>query len=374
MQTKLPILLWPAQPMQELIADQYNDDAVNLNHGVHGTQDLANVLRRCRRPHAVIHGHASQPAFHAELNEWIAAAHTLETMRGSHPLMVGDHFTDMLDLQIDDARFIQTLGVSAHAVANDDLARTAASVSSADLATSIDRIRDTFILHDTVSPDLLERSARFERALAAILARESSRAVGINFLSLCNDPAIGDGLHLAACMKMAEGIGYGGEGDWITAMLGAGLESATRSTSFSEIFSVGYADNRLVVRHWGEGNPRLAREKPILRRSTFTDHHSCDFVVADFEFLPGPATLVNLNATPDGAGQLIAFTGAIDDEHLSAVGGPRCIFRPAVRDIRDALTAYDRAGGSHHLILITGHRAALIARIAQLAGWTFTEI
>lgn len=374
MQTTLPVLLWPAQPMFEIVGSQYNDEAVCLNHGVHGTQDLANVLRRNRHPHGIIHGHASQSDFRRDLNQWIAAAHTLQTMRASRPLMIGDHFADMLDLQIDDAPFIRHFGVKATSIANDDLARAAASISSADLATSLARIRASFTISNDVPAEMLERSARWERALAAIIARESSRAVGINFLSLCNDPAIGDGLHLAACMQMAEGIGYGGEGDWITAMLVAGLQSATHRTSFSEIFSVGYGDGRLVVRHWGEGNPRLARETPIIRPSAFTDATSCTFAVVDFEFTPGPATLVNLNATPDGAGQLIAITGTIDDEHLNAVGGPRCIFKPNVADIRSALTAYDVAGGSHHLTLMSGHHAALIEKMSRFTGWSFTEI
>jgi len=150
-----------------------------------------------------------------------------------------------------------------------------------------------------------------------------------------------------------------------------GLLAVEPRSTFTEIFSVGYKDQRLVLRHWGEGNIGMARKKPILRRSSFSDRAKAEFAVMDFEFLPGGATLVNLTVTAEGEGRLMAVLGKVVTEHLPAVDGPRGIFKPMRNDIRYLLDGYACRGGSHHLGLIVGDQRNLLDRVKRLTGWNW---
>jgi L-arabinose isomerase len=374
LETDRPILLWPAQPMQKLVGSKYDYSTVSMNHGVHGTQDLANVLSRHHRSFGLLHGHHQQSDFKETLVNWARAGRTICAMKRSNPLMLGGHFDSMLDLQVDHEPFLKEFGVAGCAITTEQFIVLTKGITDEEIKTKVDEYRSRFVIDEKVTDDLLNKTARNEWAVRKLMSDYDSHAIGINFQTLCNDPQIGDGLHVAASMLMAEGFGYGGEGDWVTAMMNHGLQSATGSTTFAEIFSVGYEDNRLVLRHWGEGNFNLARSKPTIQYSKFVDQNTAEFAVVDFEYKPGPATLVNINVTPDGRGQLITMTGQIESESLSAVSGPRGIFKSESNDIRELLTNYDYHGGSHHSTLVTGDVRDLADKIARLTGWEHVRI
>ena len=368
-----PVLLWPIQPMLELKPDAYDDDAVFLNHGVHGTQDLANVLRRRGRPFGLLHGHYQQADFCKELLEWARAARAIRAMQSANPVQVGGHFENMLDLQIGQATFPK---LKPHVVSLDQFARRMEAVGERGVAETIEQYRLAYDISPDMNEAILAKSARGEIALRQILEEKKSRAVGINFLTLCNDKRIADGLHVAASRLMVEGCGYGGEGDWATAVMGLGMSQAFVESSFTEIFSVGYEDHRLVLKHWGEGNTALARKetKARLCKSTFKDRISTEFAIVDFEFAPGPATLVNLNVTPAGAGQVISIAGQIEPDHLPKVTGPRAVFKPKASDIRTLLTEYASHGGSHHLTLVKNNGVNVLEKMGKLLGWSHIKL
>lgn len=372
--SRTPVLLWPMQSMLTLDPEDYDAETIKLNHGVHAVQDLANVLGKTGKPFGVIHGHHEQADFIARLRLWAQAGRIIYSMQTSNPVQVGGHFEDMLDLQIGEARFLSELGLKPHRVSAAEFAELTKDVAQGRIDTRVEHYQRTFQIGPGVSDLLLEKTARGDVALRALLGREMSLACGLNFLELCNDRRVADGLHVAASMLMSDGAGYAGEGDWVTAVLVRGMQQGLGVASFSEVFSIGYADNRLVLKHWGEGNFRMARGEPRLLASRFIDRCAADFAIVDFEFTPGPATLVNLNSTAGGKGQLISISGTITEDHLPKIDGPRGVFRPEQGDVRNLLTEYAYAGGSHHLALVREAPVEVLARVCRLAGWSYVRL
>ncbi len=370
----IPILLWPIQEMYELTLNEFDNDVLALNHGVHGTQDLANFLGRNNIPFGVIHGHYSQEDFTEELREWALAARMLNAMRDSNPVQIGDWFDNMLDLQIENAEFIRQLDVKVSKVSVEEFAESLKNVRRSEIAEIIQEYKRDFDINDNVSAELLEKSARNECALLRIISEQNSSAVGINFLTLANNTEISDALHVSASRLMKRGIGYGGEGDFITAMFVRGLLAINNDASFTEIFSVDYANNRLVLKHWGEGNVNISRSKPRIVKSNFNDKISSEFIIAEMEFKPGRAVLANLNADSDGLGKLIIVPGEIMRESLPKITGPRAIFKPDISDVRDALTQYAYLGGAHHLGLIYMDSEKIFSKLSRLSNWNLFVI
>ena len=373
-ESRLPVLLWPMQSILRLEPEKYDAEAIKLNHGVHAVQDLANVLGKTTKPFGVIHGHHEQPDFIGQLKLWAQAGRIIHAMQDAHPVQVGGHFEHMLDLQIGEDEFLRRMKIIPKIVTTAEFAELMTDVKSEEMAECVTRYRHTFAVASNVHDSLLVKTAKGEAALRTLLARADSRACGLNFLELCNNERVADGLHVAASMLMNEGLGYAGEGDWVTAVLVRGMQQGFGVATFSEIFSIGYADHRVLLKHWGEGNLALARAKPRLLASKFTDRGTAEFAIADFEFAPGPATLVNLNSTAEEKGQLVSISGTITEDHLPNIDGPRGVFQPDRDNICDLLTEYACAGGSHHLALLKGTPVDVLEKVCRLAGWWYRRL
>jgi L-arabinose isomerase len=373
-ETRLPLLLWPMQEMFELKPDLYDSETIKLNHGVHGVQDLAQVLAHQGRFFGVIHGHVQQADFRQAVHAWTRAGRMRRAMQEARPLQVGAHFKDMLDLKIGETVLARDVGVAPTPVSLGTLAECLAAINEGAVHEHIAQYRAQFDIAPEVDSTLLARTARGDLALQGLMEQHDCHACGVNFLTLCNDTRIGDALHVAASRLMNEGYGYAAEGDWVTAVLVWGMQRGFGCASFSEMFSVDYAHHRILLKHWGEGNIRMARSRPRMIRSTFTDRQSAAFAVADFEFAPGPALLVNLTAHPEGKGHLVCVRGSITADALPQVEGPRALFEPDVEDVCDLLTDYAYAGGTHHLALIVNPQPNILEKLCILSGWMHTSL
>ncbi len=370
----IPILLWPTQTMFELEPENYDLSIILLNHGVHAVQDLANTLRKKNTNFGIIHGHWKQDDFKEEFVNWAKAAKTIRSIQKANPVQIGGHFEDMLDLQIGSDAFIGRLGTKHTEITLNEFYKIFEAVEDKQIEECVKDYRASFEISDDLKEDILNKAARGEVALREVMEKYKSSAFGLNFLELCNDSRIAEPLHVAGSVLMNEGLGYAAEGDWVTAAFVYAMQQVFDIASFSEIFSVGYADNRLVLKHWGEGNYAMAKEKPKLISSKFADVHNAEFAVVDFEFEPGQITLLNLNSTPDGEGQIITMTGEITKDNLSKVDGPRAVFKPDCQDVRKLLTDYAYNGGSHHLALVKDNGAVVAEKICRLAGWKYISL
>ena len=376
MESRLPLLLWPAQPMERIDTDTFDVGDVFLNHGVHGTMDLANVLRRGGRGYGVVHGNWRGATLQRDLLEWAQVGCMLQSMRGANPLVLGGRFPDMLDLRLEDEPFMQELGICPRDIPLDDFAQTAGSINASAVLELFERYQDKYEIAPSLDESLLLSTARNELALRELLQTHQSRAVAVNFLDMCARPDIADPLHVAVSNLMAEGVGYGAEADWETAVLISGLQAALGHdcVGFTEVFSVDYGGNRLLLRHWGEGNTAQAEGKPRLIRSELNDGNKVVFSTCDFQYRPGECSLLNMSATPDGQGQLILVRGTVEDTRLRECDGVKALFTPQSFEVEDLLNEYAMLGGSHHLALIEGDASRFAKKLARQTGWQYHEL
>lgn len=368
----VPFVLWPMGTLSSLEPDRYDLDTIKLNHGVHAVQDIANVLHRSAVNFGVMHGYWEDRLFLDRLHQWACAGRALKSIRSAKPVQIGGHFKEMMDLQISGDCFMSDLGVTPHIETIDSFVKRLETITEKNGL--IERYKEVFAISDAVTADLLRKTACCEAALRQLLSEHNSRACGINFLTLCNDIRIANAMHLPASMLMLDGYGYAAEGDWVTAAFVYAMQQAFGAATFSEMFSVGYANNKIVLRHWGEGNPSMARSKPMMLKSEFKDRVDVEFPITSFEFVPGEVSLINLSATKGEQGQLISIPGCITEDSLPNTDGPRAVFEPASSNVIDLLNDYAFHGGSHHLALVKGNAASVVEKLGILTGWEYTSL
>lgn len=343
-----PTVLWPAQTMERIIPKKLDVMDVMLNHGVHGTMDIANMLRRAKRPYGVVHGHWREPEFRRDLLEWGQVGALLQSLRRTNPLVLGERFPGMLDLRLEEEPFMKRLGIQPQQVPLTEFVEVRRQVNESAVLEIYEGYLEQFKIAPSLDESLLLRSAKNELVLRHLLEKHESRAIAVNFLDVCAEPEIADSLHLPVSNLMAEGIGYGAEADWETASLVSAMQAVlgVSQVGFAEIFSVDYAGNRVLLRHWGEGNVSQAAGKPWVIRSELnqTSAHTT-FPTCSFQFKSGKYSLLNLSVTPDGQGQLITIPGEVDATPLPNCDGVQSLFRADCTNVRELLNRYAILGG-----------------------------
>ena len=202
-------------------------------------------------------------------------------------------------------------------------------------------------------------------------------ALTYQFLAFGDDERTPTVPFVAASRLMADGIGFGGEGDLIAAAGTAFLGWLQSPASFSEIFTIDFAGNSLLMSHMGEANVAMsrtdrkvrmvARSEPITR----TRRRQLALVTS---FQPGPATLFALTLGPGGRWRLVASSMTIADfGPLDSMEVPHFKLAPG-GDVRDFLTAYAKAGGPHHNAVCFGDARARVETAATLLDADYCEV
>ena len=374
--TSLPILLWNTQ---ELFAVDGNLSygALSDNHGVHGTQDLANVLLRSGVRFEYATSHPNDGGAMERLGDFFVAASACRRLRQARIGLLGYPFPGMGDLAVDSAHLAATLGCRVVPLAMEQLMLQAQNASAERITTLVNTYRREYDVAGDVREEDLQATARMELALRAIVEADGLDAMSYQFMAFGEDSRSPTLPFVAASRLMAEGIGFGGEGDVIAAAGASLLNWLNEPASFSEIFTIDFAGNAVLISHMGEANVAMARRDrkiPLLaRKSPITRTRYGQLALAT-SFEPGPATLVTLTQVAGGRWRLIASVMTIADfgpvEGLEVPHSKLSV----PRDVREFLTDYALAGGPHHLAVCFGDARRRVRLAASMLGADYVEV
>ena len=374
--TRLPILLWNTQ---ELVAvDAAFDTAAMIdNHGVHGTQDLANVLLRGGVPFEYVTSHLSDAGGLDALVDFAWAAAATRRLRTARLGLLGYPFPGMGDFAVDTTYLASTLGCDWVELTVEDYVLRAAAAPAKAVADLVTEYRTTY----DVAPDLtaadLEATARVELALRGMVADHGIAGLSYQFLAFGADERTPTLPFVAASRLMADGIGFAGEGDIVGAAGVCLLGGLRPPASFVEMFTIDFAGNGVLLSHMGESNvamaPRGAKVRLIGRSSPITRTRGRQLaLVAGFE--PGPATLCALAQGPQNRWRLVVAAARIADYGpLPGFEVPHAKVHPE-GDVREFLTAYAKAGGPHHLALAFGDARPRLRQAARMLAADYCEV
>ncbi len=374
--TRLPIIVWNTQ---ELFAvdEAFDGPKMSANHGVHGTQDLANVLLRGEVPFAYVTSHMSDPGGLTELADFVVAAAAVRRLRGARLGILGYPFPGMGDFALDTTHMAATLGCGATVMSMEEYIRRAEEAPDPAVEALVAEYRSTYEVDGEVADADLDATARVEIALRGMVSERALDGFTYQFLAFGDDERTPTVPFVAASRLIADGLGFGGEGDLIAAAGSALLGWLMPPASFTEMFTVDYAGNSVWMSHMGECNVAMARRDRrvrLLARSspiTRTRHGQLALVTA---LEPGPATLMSLTLGPGSTWRLIASRMDISDwGPLDGMAVPHFKLEPE-GDVRDFLTGYATAGGPHHCAVCFGDARARIHTAAHLLDADYVEV
>lgn len=373
--TSLPILVWNLQEIPG-VDDSFTPRDMSCNHGVHGTQDLANVLLRSNVSFEYHTCHLSDENPTLPVLLFARAAMAVRRMRNMRVGLIGYPFPGMGDFAVDTTRLAAELGPLHTIVPIEEYHLRARDCSKEDAENLVSEYRASYLVDEQITGEELEWTARSEIAVRKIIKECRLDAFTYQFTAFGEDERTETLPFVATSRLLGEGIGFGGEGDILAAATTAMFHLTCPPTTFSEIFTIDFQGNSLFMSHMGECNIAMARKErriPLAVRAkpiTRTRRRQLSLITT---LEPGPATFMVLAQGPERWRLIAALVEIPDFGPVAGFFVPHFKMIPRI-DVREFLNQYARAGGPHHNALCFGDKRHQLRLLARLLKADYREI
>nr|WP_321379864.1 L-arabinose isomerase [uncultured Bacteroides sp.] len=269
---KKPLLHFHTQFNKEIPWDTMDMDFMNLNQSAHGDREFGHIVSRMRKNRKVVVGHWQDEKAQGKIAVWMRVSAAWADAQDMLIIRFGDNMNNVAVTDGDKVEAELRLGYHVDYYPIGDLVAVQDTVTDAEIAELVKVYESEYELAANVKEGGKDRTqvieaAREELALRKFLTAKGAKGFTTNF----------DALHgmnqlpgLASQRLMAEGYGFGAEGDWKTAALyrtmwfmGQGLEGGA---SFLEDYTLNFdGDNSSILQaHMLEVCPLIAENKPKL--------------------------------------------------------------------------------------------------------------
>ena len=372
--TRLPIIVLDTTPIYDFSSEQ-DVEQIFYNHGIHGVQDMCNLLIRNKKDFMLEAGHWKNSDVLERVASCARSVKLANNMRNARVGKVGDPFKGMGDFAVSVDILRNTIGIQTIAYNSED-DQLIKDEDNNDKIVQDEMKNDLIVFKSENLDEEIHRQATISGLrIRRWIGKEKLTAFTVNFLDVNRASAISSMPFLEASKAMARGIGYAGEGDVLTAALIGALASIYPETSFVEMFCPDWKNDSIFLSHMGEMNINLSAEKPVLSEMKFPYTDAFNAITVSGRYKEGSAVFVNLAPKADNKYILIVTKGKmlgvnnIDNMKDSVHGW----FMPE-KPIDEFLTQYSRAGGTHHSALVYGNVYKEIIRFGMLMGWSIIKI
>ncbi|MEV7552024.1 L-arabinose isomerase [Amycolatopsis sp. NPDC089917] len=349
-------------------------DFMNLNQAAHGDREFGYIQTRLGVARKTIAGHAADPAVATRIDAWVRAAVGRQTLGTLKLARFGDNMRDVAVTDGDKVEAELKLGVSVNTYGVNELVSLVDAAPDDEVGRLVDEYADAY----TLAPELakggerhesLRYAARIEHGLRAFLHQGGFCAFTTNFEDL-------GGLRqlpgLAVQRLMADGYGFGGEGDWktsalLTAVKAMGRDSE-RGTSFMEDYTYhfGPGEPKILGAHMLEVCPSIAAARPSCEIHPLGIGGREDPVRLVFDAAPGDAVVIGMADLGDRF-RLVANEVEVVGpyEPLPNLPVARAVWKPSP-SLATSAEAWITAGGPHHTVLTQAVGAEAIRDLATM--------
>ena len=369
-----PLLHLHTQAGQSLPWDTIDMDFMNLNQAAHGDREFAHIVTRIGTARKVVVGHPTDPAVHARVGAWAMATIGWHAAQHLKLARFGDNMRYVAVTDGDKVSTQMQFGISIESLGVNTLVDGVALVTDAE-AEALTGEYET--LYD-VAPELRSGGARHESlvygakieiALRRILEAGGYTAFTSNFEDLGDLRQLPG---LAVQRLMADGYGFGGEGDWKTSAMLRIVKAMTPAgggTSFMEDYTYHFGPGtpKILGAHMLEVCPTITDAKPRIEIHPLGIGGKEDPVRMVFTAKPAAGRVVCLVDIGDRH-RIISneITIVEPNEDLPKLPVARAVWEPEP-SLATSAEAWMLAGGSHHTVLTNAVSLETLEDFARIA-------
>ncbi|RWZ59298.1 L-arabinose isomerase [Labedella populi] len=371
-----PLLHFHTQANVELPYADIDFDFMNLNQAAHGDREFGYIQTRLGVARKTVVGHATNPRVTAEIATWSRAAAGWHAAQNMKLARFGDNMRYVAVTEGDKTEAEHRFGVQVNTWSVNELAAAVDAVPSDAIDALVAEYEE---LYD-VAPELrvggerhssLRDGAAIELGLRGFLEEGGFSAFTTSFEDLGSLRQLPG---LAVQRLMADGYGFGAEGDWKTAVLvrvanvmGSGLPGGA---SLMEDYTYDLVDGAETIlgAHMLEVSPTLTTAKPTLEVHPLGIGAKDDPVRLVFTADPGTAVVVALSDVRDRF-RLTANVVDVVEPRAPLPNLPvgRAVWQPRP-DFATSAAAWLTAGAAHHTVMSTAVGIEAFEDFARIAG------
>ncbi|GHT63082.1 L-arabinose isomerase [Bacteroidia bacterium] len=270
MDFKKPLLHLHTQYNEQIPWNEIDMDFMNLNQSAHGDREFGFITSRLRKPRKVVVGYWKDKSTHEKIGGWMRVAAAWADSQNMRIIRFGDNMNNVAVTDGDKVEAEIRLG---YHVDNAPIAKLVPYVEAVTEAEIDGLIAEYEKLYDFAADckkgaekhQHVRDAAAQEIGLRRFLEEKGAKAFTTSFDELEGMKQL---MGFASQRLMAEGYGFGAEGDWKTAALvrtmwvmGQGLPGGQ---SFLEDYTLNFdgANSSILQAHMLEINPEIAAKKP----------------------------------------------------------------------------------------------------------------
>ena len=351
-------------------------DFMNLNQAAHGDREHGFIMSRMRLSRKVVVGFWQDTSVQQQLGAWCRAAAAWHDWQGAKFCRFGDNMREVAVTEGDKVSAQMQFGYSVNGYGIGDLVQRVNGIKPEAIAELVAEYEDSYSLPPKLRKDgpprqSLFEAARIELGLRAFLAEGGFKGFTTTFEDLHGLAQLPG---ISAQRLMAEGYGFGAEGDWKTCALvramkvmAAGLKGGT---SFMEDYTYHFGSKRHLVlgAHMLEICPTIAKGKPSLEVHPLGIGGKADPARLVFNTPSGPGLNASLIDLGNRFRLLVNNVEVVAPERpLPKLPVARALWVPKP-NLTLAAAAWIYAGGAHHTGFSQAVTVEMLEDFADIAG------
>ena len=351
-------------------------DFMNLNQSAHGGREFGFIGSRMRIDRKVIVGYWQDESVVDELGTWVRAAAARNDSQGAKVARFGDNMRDVADTEGDKVAAQIQFGYDVYGYGVGDLVAYVNQVTDAEIDSLLAEYDQAYQVDETLKVGgerriALRKGAKIELGLRAFLEEGNFKAFTTTFEDLHGLVQLPG---LAVQRLMADGYGFGAEGDWKTAALVRAMKvmavGMKGGTSFMEDYTY-HLDPRgmkVLGAHMLEVCASIADGQPKLEMHPLSIGGKADPARLVFNVLTCPGVNASVVDMGNRFRMLVNPVQVVPpDADLPHLPVARVVWEPEP-NLKVAAGAWILAGGAHHTSFSQAVTAEHLQDYAEMTG------
>lgn len=372
----LPVVLIALQPRKAMDYSQANTYMQLENDSICSVPEFVGVaIRMGKKVNDVIIGTLMDDSqADGQIADWCDIAKVLNGLKGARLGLMGHVLEAMYDMHADPTAIAAAFGVHVPLIEIDDVIKIYNLITEDEVAQKIAFIEKEFDMPEPVSDPVTKKLTKqdlYQAAKSAVALDklvDEFRLDGLAYyyegLENSVQREIASSFIVGNSILNAQGIPMCGEFDIKTNLAMLIMDRLNMGGSFAELHPFDFDDNIIFIGHDGPHHLQIADGKPILR--SLEKYHGKPGAGASVEFRlkTGPITMLGITQTFDGKFKFVIGEGFSKAGPIPPTGNTntRGYFPP---DTKQYIKRWVMEGPTHHYALGIGHKAKVIAKIAD---------
>jgi len=360
----------------EIPWETINMDFMNLNQSAHGDREFGFIMTRMRKKRKVIVGHWQSDRVQKKLGIWSRVVLGWDELQHLKVARIGDNMREVAVTEGDKVGAQMRFGMSVNGYDSSDVVKHIKAVKEEDVTKLLAEYESSYNLANSLKEGGDQRgslvdAAKIEIGLRAFLDEGGFKAFTDTFENLGELKQLPG---IAVQRLMADGYGFGAEGDWKTAALLRALKVMAQGmeggTSFMEDYTYHFTPQKSYVlgSHMLEICPTIAEGKPTCDIHPLGIGGKEDPVRLVFNSPEGAALNASLIDLGNRFRLIVNEVEAVKPEgELPNLPVARVLWDPKP-DLDIAATSWILSGGAHHTVYSQAITTEFLEDFADIAG------